>query len=107
MGPINMNFTQVEGQLLLGALPGWKTLFAKLFTKYILDIPMRFIYGWRDRRLTMGNAGIARLLLSCKDRDIPIWRNTSMTDLIHENGRVEGILLFKTMKQLKSKPIKE
>ena len=36
MGPIRMNFTQVEGQLLLGALPGWKTLFAKLFVKYIL-----------------------------------------------------------------------
>ena len=103
MGPINMNFTQVEGQLLLGALPGWKTLFAKLFTKYILDIPMRFIHGWRDRRLTMGNAGIARLLLSCKDRDIPIWRNTSMTDLIHENGEVKGIIAFQNNETIKIK----
>jgi 3-oxosteroid 1-dehydrogenase len=50
MGPINMNFTQVEGQLLLGALPGWKMQFAKLFTKYILDIPMRMKWGWKDRR---------------------------------------------------------
>ena len=67
MGPINMNFTQVEGQLLLGALPGWKSLFAKLITKYIFDIPMRFKWGWKDRRLTMGNAGVARLILSLKD----------------------------------------
>ena len=91
MGPIRMNFTQVEGQLLLGALPGWKTLFAKLFIKYIFDLPMRLLFGWKDRRLTMGNAGIARLLLSCKDRDIPIWRNTSMSEIIFEDGRVIGI----------------
>lgn len=91
MGPIRMNFTQVEGQLLLGALPGWKTLFAKLFIKYIFDLPMRLLFGWKDRRLTMGNAGIARLILSCKDRDIPIWRNTSMSEIIFEDGRVIGI----------------
>ena len=91
MGPIRMNFTQVEGQLLLGALPGWKTLFAKLFVKYIFDLPMRLFFGWKDRRLTMGNAGIARLILSCKDRDIPIWRNTSMSEIIFEDGRVIGI----------------
>ena len=91
MGPIRMNFTQVEGQLLLGALPGWKALFAKLFVKYIFDLPMRLFFGWKDRRLTMGNAGIARLILSCKDRDIPIWRNTSMSEIIFADGRVIGI----------------
>ena len=91
MGPIRMNFTQVEGQLLLGALPGWKTLFAKLFVKYIFDLPMRLFFGWKDRRLTMGNTGIARLILSCKDRDIPIWRNTSMSEIIFADGRVIGI----------------
>jgi 3-oxosteroid 1-dehydrogenase len=91
MGPINMNFTQVEGQLLLGALPGWKTQFAKLFTKYILDLTMRFKWGWKDRRLTMGNAGIARLILSLKDRNIDLWTLTAMTDLVDENGKVIGI----------------
>ncbi len=91
MGPINMNFTQVEGQLLLGALPGWKTQFAKLFTKYILDLHMRYKWGWKDRRLTMGNAGIARLLLSLKDRNVDLWTLTGMTDLLDENGTVVGI----------------
>ncbi|MDB9813296.1 FAD-binding protein [Gammaproteobacteria bacterium] len=91
MGPINMNFTQVEGQLLLGALPGWKTQFAKLFTKYILDIPMRIKWGWKDRRLTMGNAGIARLILSLKDREVDLWTLTAMTDLLDEKGKVIGI----------------
>ena len=91
MGPINMNFTQVEGQLLLGALPGWKTQFAKLFTKYILDFTMRLKWGWKDRRLTMGNAGIARLILSLKDRKVDLWTLTAMTDLVDENGKVIGI----------------
>ena len=91
MGPINMNFTQVEGQLLLGALPGWKTQFAKLFTKYILDFAMRLKWGWKDRRLTMGNAGIARLILSLKDRKVDLWTLTAMTDLVDENGKVIGI----------------
>ena len=91
MGPINMNFTQVEGQLLLGALPGWKSLFAKLITKYIFDIPMRFKWGWKDRRLTMGNAGVARLILSLKDRDVDLWIDTGMTDLIENKGKVIGI----------------
>ena len=91
MGPINMNFTQVEGQLLLGALPGWKTQFAKLFTKYILDLTMRLKWGWKDRRLTMGNAGIARLILSLNDRNVDLWTLTAMTDLVDENGKVIGI----------------
>jgi 3-oxosteroid 1-dehydrogenase len=91
MGPINMNFTQVEGQLLLGALPGWKTQFAKLFTKYILDLTMRLKWGWKDRRLTMGNAGIARLILSLKDRNVDLWTLTAMTDLVDDNGKVIGI----------------
>ena len=91
MGPINMNFTQVEGQLLLGALPGWKTQFAKLFTKYILDFAMRLKWGWKDRRLTMGNAGIARLILSLKDRKVDLWTLTAMTDLVDESGKVIGI----------------
>ena len=103
MGPIRMNFTQVEGQLLLGALPGWKTLFAKLFVKYIFDLPMRLFFGWKDRRLTMGNAGIARLILSCKDRDIPIWRNTSMSEIIFADGRVIGIKASQGEKKLNIK----
>jgi|TARA_B110000305_G_scaffold228516_1_gene278388 3-oxosteroid 1-dehydrogenase len=100
MGPINMNFTQVEGQLLLGALPGWKMQFAKLFTKYILDIPMRMKWGWKDRRLTMGNAGVARLLLSLKDRNVDLWIQTAMTDLIEEAGTVVGIKALKDGKEI-------
>jgi len=103
MGPINMNFTQVEGALLLGALPGWKSLFMKLFAKYILDIPMRVKWAWKDRRLTMGNAGVARLLLSLKDREVDIWTNTGMTSLIDKGGEVIGIVAEKNGEQINIK----
>ena len=72
VGPMGINFTQVEGQILLGALKGWKSLFLKLFLKFIFDFPFRFT-SKKDKRLTMGNAGIARLKLSLQDRNIPLW----------------------------------
>ena len=52
---------------------------------------MRLKWGWKDRRLTMGNAGVARLILSLQDRNVDLWTETSMTDLIDENGSVTGI----------------
>ena len=69
---------------------GWN-INLKLITKYIFDIPMRFKWGWKDRRLTMGNAGVARLILSLKDRDVDLWIDTGMTDLIENKGKVIGI----------------
>ena len=85
-----IHFTQVEGQTLLGALPGWWKLAAKLILQYLLDIPMR-IRSTRHRRLTMGNAGIARLRLSLKEQGAILRLNTPMTGLLTENGRVTGI----------------
>lgn len=92
--PLGINFTQVEAQLLMAALPGWIGLTAKLVTKYLLDIPAR-LQGKRDARLTLGNAGIARLFLSLQDRNVPIRLNSPMTDLIEENGEVCGVISVK------------
>ena len=39
----------------------------------------------------MGNAGVARLILSLKDRNVDLWTETAMTDLIDDNGSVVGI----------------
>ncbi len=87
--PFGINFTQVEGQVVLGALPGWKQLSAKLYLKYLADLPMR-VKTMRDGRLTMGNAGVARLRLSMRDRNIPLLMNCAMRELIVEDGRVVG-----------------
>jgi 3-oxosteroid 1-dehydrogenase len=42
------------------------------------------------KTLMMGRALIARLRLSLKKRDIPLWLNTPLHELILENGRVVG-----------------
>ena len=89
--PFGVNFTQVEGQILLGALPGWMRLSASLYLRYLLDLPAR-VKTRRDARLTMGNAGVARLRLSLRDRGVPLWLNCAMRELIVENGRVCGIV---------------
>ena len=98
-GPFGINFTQVEGQILLGALSGWISLFIKLFFKYIFDFPYR-LTNTRDRRLTMGNAGIARLRLSLKDRNIPLWLNTSFKEFILDKNKVVGIKVVKDDQEL-------
>ena len=98
--PMGVNFTQVEGQMVLGALPGWFKLAFALILKYLLDIPAR-LKGARDYRLTLGNAGVARLFLSLRDRGVPLWLNTAMTDLVEENGRVEGIVAEKDGKPVR------
>ena len=97
--PLGINFTQVEGQVLLGAIKGWQWLAAKLALKYFLDIPAR-LFGMRDQRLTIGNAGIARLRLALEDRGIPIWLNSPVTGLIVEDGKVAGLTVLRDQRML-------
>lgn len=97
--PFGINFTQVEGQVLLGAIQGWKQLAAKLVLKYIADIPAR-LRGMRDHRLTIGTAGIARLRLALKDRGIPLWLNSPVTSLIVEKGRVAKVVVLRDVRQV-------
>jgi 3-oxosteroid 1-dehydrogenase len=89
--PGGVNFTQVEAQVLMGALPGWGKMAAGLYLKYLLDFPMR-LRTRRDARLTLGSAGVARLFLSLKDRGIPLWRNCAMQELVGSDGRIDGVI---------------
>ena len=89
--PFGVNFTQVEGQVLLGALSGWVRLSASLYLKYLFDLSMR-VRTRRDARLTMGNAGVARLRLSLRDRGIPLWLNCAMREISVEGERVVGVV---------------
>jgi len=44
------------------------------------------------RRITVGSAGVGRLLWSVQDRKIPLWRETALVDLIQDDsGRVIGV----------------
>ncbi|MEL6180025.1 MAG: FAD-binding protein, partial [Myxococcota bacterium] len=61
------------------------------FLLYALRYPKRRKYG-RDTHLVTGNALIARLRLSLKERGVPLWLHTGAQKLIHDpdTGRVVG-----------------
>lgn len=82
--------SQKDAHVLVGQLKGWVLLGAKLVLQYFLDIPQR-LRTKRSRKSTCGSAGVGRLALSVQERNIPLWLNTEMTDLIIDNDRVVGI----------------
>jgi 3-oxosteroid 1-dehydrogenase len=89
-----IGFTQVEAQVLTVQAKGWKSLLARLVWNYVTDI------GWLmktpiARRLGCGVAGVARLRLSMLDRNIPLWLNTRLIELIAEDGKVTGAVIEK------------
>lgn len=57
---------------------------------HFLDIPMR-IKGKRDNRMVLGQALAGSLRASMMDRNIPLWLNTRLQELLLEDGRVCGI----------------
>lgn len=90
-----IGITQVEAQILTGQMKGWIGITLRLLLNYALDIPWR-LREKRARRLTCGSAGVCRLRLSMKDRNIPLWLNAPMQELIcDEQGRVCGAVVRK------------
>jgi succinate dehydrogenase/fumarate reductase flavoprotein subunit len=59
----------------------------RLLTHHISDS----IRGHRSSRLVMGNALIGRLLASLNERDVPIWCQSDVTDLLLDKSRVAGV----------------
>lgn len=94
--------SQKEAYILVGQLKGWVALGVKIVLRYMLDLPQR-LRTPRSRRATCGSAGIARLALSMQDRQLPIWLNTEMTELIVENGKAVGIQANKAGKTISIK----
>lgn len=88
-----MGYTNTEGAVLLSKSPGWFKLLLKLAFDYFVDIPWRF-YSRRSRRLTMGNALIARLRRSLLDAGVPIWLNAPALELLADGqGGVSGVVV--------------
>ena len=89
----HIHFTQEEAATLAARTEGWLGLTAGLVGKWLVDLP--WLIRWRTaRRLCTGCAGVARLYLSLKDRDIPLWLSSPMQQLItDEAGDVIGALV--------------
>ena len=93
-------FTQVEAQTLMAQMPGWRSLMGRLLWQYLSDVPWVLNHR-RSRRLACGAAGIARLRWSLLDRNIPLWLNSPMKDLLRdERGRVVGATVFRGGKRI-------
>ena len=73
---------------------GWVGLMMKVALQYLLDVRQR-IRGKRSRRLTLGNSVSGSLRMSMIDRDIPLWLNCPMKELIREADRVLGVVAEK------------
>ncbi len=62
----------------------------KLFVKFLLDMA----FHGRPMRLMNGNALVARLARSCFDKDVPIWTDAPVRELLRDKqGRVAGAII--------------
>jgi len=86
-----MGYTNLEGAVLLSKAPGWLEVVAGLALRYFGDFPW-WLRSRRSRRLTMGNALIGRLRHSLLERDVPLWLDTPVNELVREEGRVTGVV---------------
>jgi len=82
--------TQVDAQVLMAQLPGWKGLAARRIWEHVSDVSWA-LRNKRSRRIACGCAGIARLRWSMQDRNLPLWLESPMTQLLADDaGRVTG-----------------
>jgi 3-oxosteroid 1-dehydrogenase len=95
-----IGMTQVEAQILSGRLKGWLWTAAKLIMGYAIDLPYRLKSPFA-RRMTCGSAGIGRLRISMRDRQIPLWLNTEFKELLKDDQRVTGVVVEQAGKTLR------
>ncbi len=71
---------------------GWPMLsfLLKDFFRWLFHFRARLRWGLRTTILTLGSSLIGRLRASLLDRDVPLWRDCPLAELIQENGRVIG-----------------
>ncbi|CAA0125273.1 3-oxosteroid 1-dehydrogenase [Halioglobus japonicus] len=86
------NVTVEEGQSLQEMNAAAYLTGLRLLLCYLLDIPAR-LKRQRDNRLTLGPALVARLRLSLQERNIPLWLNSPVRELLLNDGRVCGALV--------------
>jgi len=87
------SWTLAEAKLMATMSPGAKPMLAKLIARYLADIGWR-LRTRRSRRLTGGNALLARLKLSLDEQGVPIWLDTPMISLIRQGAEITGAKVF-------------
>ena len=66
----------------------------------MLDIPAR-LKGKDDNRIAVGEALIAKLRRSMMDRNVPLWLNSPLVELIKQEDRVVGAVVDRDGQRLR------
>jgi 3-oxosteroid 1-dehydrogenase len=89
-GYLNWHFD--ETYIILFRAPGWWWHLTKSLARYWFDLPFRF-KSRKDRRLTLGNALVGGIRMALNKRNVPVWLNSPMQELIEEKGAVTGAVI--------------
>ncbi|MBK8272266.1 MAG: FAD-binding protein [Sphingomonadales bacterium] len=89
-GYLNWHFD--ETYIMLFRARGWQWHLAKSLARYWFDWPFRF-KSRKDRRLTLGNALLGGLRLAVNEKNIPVWLEAPLIELVSEKGQVTGALI--------------
>lgn len=95
-----LNWTFAETYDMLYRPKGWMRRFAVNMARYWLDWPFRFT-SRKDRRLTLGNALTGGLRMALNQRQVPLWLECPLEELVSEDGRVTGALLTRNGKPMR------
>lgn len=90
-GYLNWHFD--ETYILLFRQKGWLWHLTKSLARYWFDWPFRF-KSRKDRRLTLGNALVGGLRLELNRKEVPLWLESPMVELIEEDGKTVGAVVM-------------
>lgn len=97
-----MTFTTAEVATVLRKDPGWLRLILRQLISQYSRLFWRIKHR-RSPRLTLGNALVARCMLSLRQRSVPIWRSCALKSLVCDEQGVAGIVAQQSDRLLRIK----
>jgi 3-oxosteroid 1-dehydrogenase len=89
-GYLQWNFAETTE--LLYRTKGWLPHLMVNMARYWFDWPFRFT-SRKDRRLTLGNALTGGLRLALNERNVPLWLESPLLELVREGDQVTGAVV--------------
>ena len=97
-GYLNWHFD--ETYTLLFRQKGWMPHLVKSLARYWLDWPFR-LKSRKDRRLTLGNALAGGIRIALNEKNVPVWLESPLEELVEENGAVTGAVVNRRGRQVR------
>jgi 3-oxosteroid 1-dehydrogenase len=94
--------TAKEAQAAIGV--GFRTMMFMAWQMFLYMLRHFKRKRWgRDTKLCAGNSLMGRLLYSLKERNVPLWLDTSVDELLFDDGKVVGALITRDGQALRIK----